>query len=332
MMSILVWIEQNDGQALSNCWEVLAKAKELAGELETGVAALLIGDEVDEAARQAFSYGADAVYAAVDASLSRFRLQPYAAIAEDAVERVGATAFLTNASIRGGIMAATVACRQQAGIAANATDLRVESGKLIAARTIYSGNIRAEIHFESRLAVASVRPRSFPMPQPANGAGAPEMLDVALTEDEIRQKVTDFRAADAGEISLTDAHIIVSGGRGVAEDPQKGFELVGELAQALGAALGASRAAVDAGYIPYKHQVGQTGKTVRPDLYIACGISGAIQHLAGMGNSKIIVAINKDPDAPIFERAKYGIVDDLFKAVPALTAEFRKRLNDGDFQ
>ena len=325
-MSILVWIEQNDGQAVSNCWELLAKAKELAGELGTGVAALLIGDHVDEAARQALSFGADTVYGAVDASLSRFRLQPFAAISEQAVERSGATVFLTNASIRGGILAATVACRQQAGIAANATDLKVEGDQLVAERTIYSGNIRADVHFESPLAVASVRPRSFPMPESVSDAGAVEMLDVALNEDDIRQKITDFRVADAGEISLTDAHIIVSGGRGVAADPPKGFELVGELAQVLGAALGASRAAVDAGYIPYKHQVGQTGKTVRPDLYIACGISGAIQHLAGMGNSKIIVAINKDPDAPIFERAKYGFVDDLFEAVPALTAEFRKRL------
>ena len=326
-MAILVWIEQNDGQAVSNCWEVLAKAKELGREMEADVAALLIGSDVDEAAQQALAYGADKVYAATDSSLANYRLQPYAAIAEQAVKDSGAAAFLTNASIRGGVLAATVACRQHAGIAANATDLWVEDGKLVAARTIYSGNISARIHFESLLAVASVRPRSFPMPQPAEGSGTVELLDVAYSDEEIRQKVTDFRAVDAGEVSLTDAHIIVSGGRGVAADPPKGFELVGELARTLGAALGASRAAVDAGYIPYKHQVGQTGKTVRPDLYIACGISGAIQHLAGMGNSKIIVAINKDPDAPIFQRAKYGIVDDLFKAVPALAAAFSKRLN-----
>ena len=326
-MAILVWIEQNDGQAVSNCWEVLAKAKELGREMEADVAALLIGSDVDEAAQQALAYGADKVYAATDSSLANYRLQPYAAIAEQAVKDSGAAAFLTNASIRGGVLAATVACRQDAGIAANATDLWVEDGKLVAARTIYSGNISARIHFESLLAVASVRPRSFPMPQPAEASGTVEMLDFAYSDEEIGQKVTDFRAVDAGEVSLTDAHIIVSGGRGVAADPPKGFELVGELARTLGAALGASRAAVDAGYIPYKHQVGQTGKTVRPDLYIACGISGAIQHLAGMGNSKIIVAINKDPDAPIFQRAKYGIVDDLFKAVPALAAAFSKRLN-----
>lgn len=326
-MAILVWIELNEGQAVSNCWELLGKAKELGREMGADVAGLLIGSDVDEAAQQALAYGADQVYAATDSSLENYRLQPFAAIAEQAVKRSGAKAFLTNASIRGGVLAATVACRQDAGIAANATDLWVEEGKLVAARTIYSGNISARIHFESPLAVASVRPRSFAMPQPAEALGTVEKLDVAYSEDEIRQKVTDFRAVDAGEVSLTDAHIIVSGGRGVAADPPKGFELVGELALTLGAALGASRAAVDAGYIPYKHQVGQTGKTVRPDLYVACGISGAIQHLAGMGNSKIIVAINKDSDAPIFQRAKYGIVDDLFKAVPALTAEFSKRLN-----
>ncbi len=325
-MAILVWIELNDGQAVSNCWELLARAKELGGELGADATALLIGSDTGEAAQQAYAYGADRVLAANAPALEHFRLQPFAAVAEQAVERTSAIAFLTNASIRGGVLAATVACRRSAGIAANATDLKVEEGRLVASRTIYSGNIHAEIQFESSLAVASVRPRSFPMPAPRDASGTVEDLNVKPNEDEVRQKISEFRAADAGEVSLTDAHIIVSGGRGVAEDPPKGFELVGELAGTLGAALGASRAAVDAGYIPYKHQVGQTGKTVRPDLYIACGISGAIQHLAGMGNSKIIVAINKDPDAPIFQRAKYGIVDDLFKTVPALTAEFSKRL------
>ena len=325
-MAILVWIELSDGQAVSNCWELLARAKELGGVLGADATALLIGSDTGEAAQQAFAYGADRVLAANAPALEHFRLQPFAAVAEQAVERTFAIAFLTNASIRGGVLAATVACRRSAGIAANATDLKVEKGRLVASRTIYSGNIHAEIQFESSLAVASVRPRSFPMPAPRDATGTVEDLNIGPNEDEIRQKISEFRAADTGEVSLTDAHIIVSGGRGVAEDPSKGFELVGELASTLAAALGASRAAVDAGYIPYRHQVGQTGKTVRPDLYIACGISGAIQHLAGMGNSKIIVAINKDPDAPIFQRAKYGIVDDLFKTVPALTAEFSRRL------
>ncbi|MGB5050355.1 MAG: electron transfer flavoprotein subunit alpha/FixB family protein [Caldilineaceae bacterium] len=325
-MTILVWIEQNNGTAVSSCWEVLGKAQALAGQLGTSAAALVIGDDVDAIAQEAASYGAATVYTAASPALARYRLQPYAAVVEQALDAAGATVFLTNATLRGGALAATVACSRGGGMAANVSDLRVDGGKLTATRAVYSGNILADISFESDLAVASVRPRSFPMPEAGAGSGTIQELSVSVDEANIREKITDFRAADTSEISLTDASIIVSGGRGVAADPEKGFALVGELADVLGAAIGASRAAVDAGYIPYKHQVGQTGKTVKPDLYIAAGISGAIQHLAGMGNSKVIVAVNTDPDAPIFEKANYGIVDDLFTVLPALTEEFKKRL------
>lgn len=325
-MTILVWIEQNNGEAVSSCWEVLGKATALAGEMGISAAALVIGDGVDALAQEALGYGAATVYTASSPALARYRLQAYAAVVEQALDAAGATVFLTSATLRGGALAATIACKREGGIGANVSDLRVEGGKLAATRAVYSGNILADITFESGLAVAGVRPRSFPMPEAGAGGGSVESLPVAIDEAAIREKITDFRQADTGEVSLTDAKIIVSGGRGVAADPAKGFALVGELADVLGAAMGASRAAVDAGYIPYKHQVGQTGKTVKPDLYIANGISGAIQHLAGMGNSKIIVAVNKDRDAPIFEKANYGIVDDLFVVLPALTEEFRKRL------
>ena len=325
-MTILVWIEQNNGEAVSSCWEVLGRAQTLAAEMGTTAAALVIGDGVDAIARQAVEYGAATVYTASGPALTQYRLQPYAAVTRQALDAAAATVFLTAATVRGGSLAATVACQRGGGMAANVSDLRWDGGALTATRAVYSGNILADIRFASTLSVASVRPRSFPMPESGAGSGAVQALPVAVDEASIRAKITDFRAADTGEVSLTDAKIIVSGGRGVAADPAKGFALVGALADVLGAAMGASRAAVDAGYIPYKHQVGQTGKTVKPDLYIAAGISGAIQHLAGMGNSKVIVAINKDPDAPIMEKATYAIVDDLFTVLPALTEEFKKRL------
>ncbi len=325
-MTILVWIEQYNGVVVSSCWEVMGKAQALAAELGTSAAALVIGDGVDAIAQEAIGYGAATVYTASNPALAQYRLQPYAAAAAQALDAAGAAVFLTNATLRGGALAATVACSRDGGMAANVSDLRVEGGKLAATRAVYSGNILADITFGSELAVASVRPRSFPMPEARGMGGTVQALPVTLTESDIREKIVDFRAADTSEVSLTDAKIIVSGGRGVSADPAKGFALVGELADVLGAAMGASRAAVDAGFIPYKHQVGQTGKTVKPDLYIAAGISGAIQHLAGMGNSKIIVAINTDRDAPIFGKASYGIVDDLFAVLPALTEEFKKRL------
>jgi electron transfer flavoprotein alpha subunit len=325
-MSILVWIEQVEGSALSSGWEVLGKARELAGELGVPVAALVAGDGVDTLAQDALAYGAETVYTASSPVLARYRLQAYADILEQAIDAAGATILLTGATNHGRTLAATVACRRNAGIASNVSDLRVEGGQLVAERAIYSGNITADVHFGSELKVASVRPRSFPMPEKGEASGNVSALDVAISEEQIRAKITDSRAASTAEVNLSDARIIVSGGRGVAADPEKGFQLVAELADVLDAAMGASRAAVDAGYVPYKHQVGQTGKTVKPDLYIASGISGAIQHLAGMGESKIIVAINKEAGEPIFERAHYGIVEDLFTALPALSAEFKKRL------
>jgi electron transfer flavoprotein alpha subunit len=258
--------------------------------------------------------------------LRNYRLSAYVAGLRQAAGEVTATVILAAATTRGRELSATLACTLGAGLAPDAIDLRVDNGKLVAVRSIYSGNILADVTFDSPMQVASVRPRSFPIPETGTVHGQVKALDLALAEDGIAEQVLDIKTTDSGEIPLTDAKIIVSGGRGVAADPAKGFALVADLASVLGAAVGASRAAVDAGYIPYKHQVGQTGKTVRPDLYIAAGISGAIQHLAGMGSSKLIVAINKDREAPIFERARYGIVGDLYEVLPALTAEFKRRL------
>lgn len=325
-MSVLVWIEQNKDQAVTSCWETLGKGRELADALGTPLGAVVLGDSINETVSAARKYGADVVYAVASSVLAEYRLSAYAAALKKAVEVSGATVLLASATTRGRELSAAVACSLDAGLAPDATDLRIEDGKLVAVRPIYSNNLLTDITYDSALQVASVRPRSFPMPSLGGGSAEVKNVDLGLGEDDIAEKILDVQASSGAEVNLTDAPIVVAGGRGVAGDPTKGFGLVSDLAAAMGAAIGASRAAVDAGYVPYKYQVGQTGRTVRPDVYFAVGISGAIQHLAGMGGSKVIVAINKDKEAPIFEKATYGIVGDLYEVLPALTAELKRRL------
>lgn len=323
-MSILVFVETAKGQPTGASLEALGKARSLAGELGVPLGAAILGSGIGDAAAAVAPY-ADTVYVVDDAVLADYRLSAWSVGLMAAIAESGASVVIVPASTRGREIAAFSAAELEAGFAPDVVDLRVEGGKLVAVRSIYSNNILVDVNFSSDIAFVTVRPRSF-APAEAGAPGA--IVDVALgvEEDAIAETVMEFRSTDTGEVSLNDARIIVSGGRGVAADPEKGFQLVGELADTLGAAVGASRAAVDAGYIPYKHQVGQTGKSVRPDLYIAAGISGAIQHLAGMAGSKVIVAINKDKDAPIFERATYAIVGDLYEVLPALNEEFKKRL------
>jgi electron transfer flavoprotein alpha subunit len=327
-MSVLVYVEQFNGKAASVSWEVLGKARELADGLGGPLAAVVIGDDVEAIAQEAIHYSADIVHLVQDPSLAIYLVDPYAAVIEDLVRTHSPQVLLFGATARGRDLSAVVACDLGAGLAADCLDLNLENGRLTAVRPVFSGNLLTTIHFDSPLQVASVRARSFSMPEADLGrSGEIKSSGAVLPESEIREEIVSFQETPAGEISLTEASIIVSGGRGVAKDPEEGFRLVRGLAESLGGAMGASRAAVDAGYIPYKHQVGQTGKTVRPDLYIAAGISGAIQHLAGMGSAKIIVAINKDGEAPIFSVANYGIVGDLFEVLPALSKAFEERLS-----
>lgn len=325
-MSVLVWIEQSGGEAVSSCWETMGKGRELATEMGTSLVALVAGADTSAVAAEAQTYGADSVLTATSPVLADYRMSTYIDVLKSAVQESGATVVLTSATIRGRELSAAAACDMSAGVAPDAVELAVDGGKLVATRSVYSGNILTDVTFNTDVQFASARPRAFAMPEAGAATGSVSELAVSVTEDAAPEKVISIESADSGEVSLNDANIICSGGRGVAQDPEAGFALVTDLAKTLGAAVGASRAAVDAGYIPYKHQVGQTGKTVAPDLYIASGISGAIQHLAGMGTSKIIVAINKDGDAPIFDRAHYGVVEDLYEMLPALTAEFQKRL------
>jgi electron transfer flavoprotein alpha subunit len=306
------------------------KGRELADQLETTLTACVLGHQVAAVAQEALAYGADRVFLVDDPTLARYRTDPYAAIMVDLVNEYKPEILIMGASSRGRDLAGSAATQLITGLTADCTalDIDPETRLLRQTRPAFGGNIMATILCpEHRPQMATVRHRVFEVPEKrqvdADLSGQIVRHTPRLSEDEIASKVIDFVTAE-GDVNLADARIIVSGGRGV-KGPE-GYAPIRELAEVLGGAVGASRAAVDAGWIPYAHQVGQTGRTVRPDLYIACGISGAIQHLAGMRTAKVIVAINRDPEAPIFDVAHYGIVGDLFEVLPALTEAFRKKL------
>lgn len=323
---IFVWVEQFEGQAAAASWEAISAARRLADELGGQVTACVFGGGgVEPLAQEAISYGADTVLLAQDETLTNFRVEPQVALLAHTVRQAGPFAVLIGATFRGRELGPALAVELGTGCIADCTALVLEDGQLVATRPIYAGKLLCHCLIpERRPQVFTTRVRAFPKSEPDSArSGQVTPVEPVLAEDDIAVKVTGFKET-VGGVSLTDAGIIVSGGRGVGGP--EGFEPVRELARTLGGALGASRAAVDAGWIPYEHQVGQTGKTVGPDLYIACGISGAIQHQAGMRTSKVIVAINKDPEAPIFKLAHYGIVGDLFKVVPALTAALKEKL------
>jgi electron transfer flavoprotein alpha subunit len=321
------WAEQFEGQAGSISWEMAGKGRQLADELGVALTACVLGSGVEHIAQEAVSYGADRAFLVDDPTLGTYRTDPYAAVMVDLVERYKPEILIMGASSRGRDLAGSIATRLVTGLTADCTGLEIdpETRQLRQTRPAFGGNIMATILCPNhRPQMATVRHRVFEVPgKDPTRKGQVVRERALMAEDEIAAKVIDFLVEEEN-VNLADARIIVSGGRGV-KGPE-GFEPVRELAQVLGGAVGASRAAVDAGWIPYAHQVGQTGRTVRPDLYVACGISGAIQHLAGMRTAKVIVAINRDPEAPIFEVAHYGIVGDLFEVVPALTEAFRRKL------
>lgn len=324
MSSVWVWVEEFDGSMLPISGEALGVGRGLADELGVGLSALVFGQGVQDVAQEAIHLGADTVYLCDDASLADFRAEPYAALLSKLAAEHKPTAILGGATASGRDITALAAVDLEAGLIPDCTGLCLEEGKIKATRPVYAGKLLSKIYAEGDTVLVSLRSRAFPAAEADSGrSGEIVAVDPVMAAADIGVEVLGLEAAE-GEVSLTDAGIIVSAGRGVGGP--EGFEPVRELALILNAALGASRAAVDAGWIPYAHQVGQTGKTVSPDLYIAAGISGAIQHLAGMRTAKVIVAINKDPEAPIFKLAQYGIVDDLFNVVPALTAEFKNRL------
>ena len=322
---IFVWIEHTENQADSIAWEAMTAAAGLAAGTGGAVRAIVAGANTRALAEAALRRGAASVFAADDASLAGFRLEAAGALVAGLITAHAPAAFVAGASLRGLELSAWVAARCGAPLAADVTDLSVAKGAIIALRPTLAGNVVSKVTLPGPgTRVISVRKRLFPAAAETASSGDIVSVPAALAEDAIGTKIVSFEPA-AAQIALGDARVVVSGGRAVGG--RDGFKPIRDLAEAVGGALGASRAAVDAGWIPYAHQVGQTGKTVQPDLYIACGISGAIQHLAGMKTSKTIVAINKDPEAPIFKYARFGLVGDIFQIVPALAAEFRKKLN-----
>jgi electron transfer flavoprotein alpha subunit len=322
---VFVWIEQSDGTVDPIAWEMIGAGRGVAHALGGQVTACVLGDGVDGLVQEAIQRGADSAVLVNDATLATYRLEAFAATLVELAKEHQPAVFLMGASSRGRELAPYVAAKLGAGLAADCVEIGVDGGSLVATRPALAGNVITKITYnDARPQMATLRRRVFAPLDPEPGRdGQVVTASAVLSEDQIRTKLVEF-VTQEGQVNLTDANIIVSGGRGVGGP--EGFEPIRVLAETLGGAMGASRAAVDAGWIPYAHQVGQTGKTVQPDLYIAVGISGAIQHLAGMKTSKVIVAINKDAEAPILKVATYGVVGNLFDIVPALTEEFKKRL------
>ncbi len=342
MSAIFVWVETFNGQAVPASLEALSAGRALASSLNLPVTALVFGQNATSAATEAGHYGADSAITADDASLNDYRLEPYASLLTKLVQEHSPAVVLAAATSRGRELIASSAADTNSPMLSDVLSLSVNGDKLNAERAVYAGKVLSSASITGAgTQYVTVRSRAYKAQTPdTNKTISTTSTAPALSEDQITTKVVSFEEA-LGTVNLTDAAVIVSGGRGMANNPkeapagtadatvwkaQEGFEnVLKPLADALGGAVGASRAAVDAGFIPYAHQVGQTGKVVSPDLYIAVGISGAIQHQAGMRSSKVIVAINKDPDSPIFKMARYGLVGDLYQLVPALTAEIKAR-------
>jgi electron transfer flavoprotein alpha subunit len=325
---VWVFVEHEHGKVSNVSFELLGEGRKLADVLGCHLCGMIFGTELDSFIKEAIAYGAEKVYVTESPFFEQYRTDPYACAAVNFIRKYKPEIVLFGATTQGRDFAGTVATTLEVGLTADCTGLDIdpETKYLRQTRPAFGGNIMATIldYPNYRPQMSTVRPKVFPMPARDDSRKGEVIREpLPMTEEQIRTKVLEFiKGTEA--VNLVDAEIIVSGGRGMGNG--ENFKVVRELAVVLGAAVGASRAAVDEGWIPYEHQVGQTGRTVRPKIYIACGISGSIQHLAGMKTSDIIIAINKDPEAPIFKIATYGIIGDLFTVVPMLKEEFKKRL------
>ena len=322
-MKILAYAEQRDGKFKKSAFEVTQAAKRIADQLHAELVVLVVGDAVEGIVPQLGQYGATRVIAVQDSRLHYYSTTAYAKVVAEVVQKEQAGIVFISATQMGKDIAPRVAGKLQAGLVADCTALKVDNGDVIAMRPVYAGKAMVDVKVTTQIKIFTLRPNVFTASASGSATATTEKISVNLVESDFATKVTGVKVAE-GRPDVTEAGIVISGGRGM-KGPEH-FHLIEKIADILGGGVGASRAVVDAGWRPHDEQVGQTGKTVSPSLYIACGISGAVQHLAGMSTSKYIVAINKDKDAPIFQVADYGIVGDVFDVLPALTQELQKTL------
>lgn len=323
--NILVFGEVRGGELKKVAKELISAARLITEGTSGSIDALLIGENATDAAGILKDFGLRRITVTDDDAVANYSTEAYAKVMAEVIEAEGPGYVLIGATAMGRDLAPRVAAKVDGVMFSDCVDVRFEDGRCVARRPVYSGKLYIEIApVGERPTFITIRPNNLP-PAEAQGDGA-EIVNrpSEVSLDAIRAIATEIVAIAGGRPDLTEADVIVSGGRAMKD--ASNFEILGALADLLGAAVGASRAAVDAGYAEHAIQVGQTGKIVNPKLYVACGISGAIQHLAGMRTSKVIVAINKDPNAPIFEKATYGIVGNLFEVVPILTEEIKKIL------
>lgn len=325
--SIWVFVEQHNSQCRKVSLELLSQGRKIADQTGENLVGVVIGEKIGDLAKEVAAYGADKVFVVDNPKFAVYSTGAYTSVLNQLIRQEEPQAVLIGNTAIGKDMAPRLAQRLGVGLASDCTDMVPNQDSFLNfTRPIYAGKAFAHVKTAVRPVLATLRPNTFPLASPDNSRQA-EVVNVNPEVDpaDLRAIVKEVVIAASKRPELTEANIIVSGGRGM-KGPEN-YSILEELADVVGAAVGASRAAVDAGWREHEYQVGQTGKTVSPTLYIACGISGAIQHLAGMGTSKVIVAINKDPEANIFNVADYGIVGDLFEVVPLLTEEFKKVVN-----
>ena len=314
---VLAIAEQTEGVFRKITFEALSEGRRIADQMDCDLAALVLGSNIEEISKSLQKFGTDRIIVAENESLAEYINDTYTNVIADIITKEKPAIVILGASTQGKDLSARLSARLDASLGMDCVAIRVEENNLIVTRPMYGGKVLADVALTGELQMAAIRPNSMTVKE-TDGAGVVEKIDVDTGKTDL---MFIEKTLETGKVELTEADIIVSGGRGMGGAD---YSIIEELAELLNGAVGASRSAVDEGWRSPSDQVGQTGKTVSPNLYIACGISGAIQHLAGMSTSKVIVAINKDSEAPMFSKADYGIVGDLFEVLPLVTEEIRK--------